>query len=262
MTKFRVRSVAATGAWLLLSAFGMAASAWAEPLDPSLQAQLLNLYDRYNKAIIAGNFEAALGLRSAEARQALHEVMANPAERKQFPIFVAMTTPDTMEVRHTHLAKDGQSASILVIAHKTIPANAPPGGPPPGTVSVGELTLNFVKEGGAWRFDANVFGMDPSKLKACKNTAFEPIDAYDKDRNTSMGGPIVSIDYEADYTLLIVRVTDEEDCVYLPKKADLQTSGLNLDLLLPYAIADIEGFPHKSDPQKVWADHITVNGDY
>lgn len=38
-------------------------------------------------------------------------------------------------------------------------------------------------------------------------------------------------------------------------------AGLNADLLVPYAIAEISGLPHKTDPQKVWADHITVRAD-
>jgi hypothetical protein len=238
----------------------MAAPAAAAPLDPALQAQLLQIYDGYNRAVTAGKIDDAIALRSSEAGKEVRGHLG-PAERAQTLVFLNMTVPDAFEVLHTHIAKDGASANILILAHKKVPPNAPPGGPPAGTVSNGEVTLDFVNENGAWRFDAPVFGMDPSHITPCRNQAFEPIEAYDQDRNTSMGGPIVRVDYEASYTLLIVRVTDEENCVYLPNRDALKKSGLNTDLLIPYAIAEIEGFPHKSDKQKVWGAHVTVDDD-
>jgi len=76
-----------------------------------------------------------------------------------------------------------------------------------------------------------------------------------------VGGPIVRVQFEADYTLLVVRVVDGENCAYMPNREAIQKAGLNLDLLVPYAIAEISGLPHKTDPQKVWVDHITVRED-
>jgi hypothetical protein len=106
-----------------------------------------------------------------------------------------------------------------------------------------------------------MFGMDPSQIKACKNQAFEPIEAYDQNMSSSLGGPIVRVAFEADHTLVIVRVLDEEDCVFLPSRVELQKSGFDPGLLVPYAIVEVDGFPHKSDKQKTWADRIKMGDE-
>ena len=77
----------------------------------------------------------------------------------------------------------------------------------------------------------------------------------------SMGGPIARVAFEPDYTLVVVRVVDEENCAYLPSRADIAKSGQNPDLLVPYAIISINGFPHKSDKQKIWAEKFSLSGD-
>jgi hypothetical protein len=56
--------------------------------------------------------------------------------------------------------------------------------------------------------------MDPTKIVDCKNEAFKPIDAYDRGKNASLGGPIARATFEADYTLVVVRVTNEENCAF------------------------------------------------
>jgi hypothetical protein len=151
------------------------------------------------------------------------------------------------------------------VKHSTlskIPADAPaPGGPPPGSVVTVELTLDFLREDGSWKFGDQIFGMDPTQIAACKNEAFEPIDADDRGKNTSLGGPIARVTFEANYTLVIVRAANEENCAYLPNRATIQKAGLNPDLLVPYAIVEIDGFPHKRDKQKAWVDHITIHDD-
>jgi hypothetical protein len=174
---------------------------------------------------------------------------------------LAEAIPDTIEVKHGSLSADGKSAAILIVATKKVPAKVPKGGPPPGSIMAMEMTLNFVSEGGQWKLGETVFGMDPAKIVPCKNPAFEPIDAYDDDKNVELGGPIVRVDFQPDYTLVVVRVVDEENCAYMPNREAIVKAGLNVDLLVPYAIAEISGLPHKTDPQKVWVDHITVRGD-
>jgi hypothetical protein len=69
--------------------------------------------------------------------------------------------------------------------------------------------------------------------------------------------PIVRVRFEADCTL----VADQENCAYMPNREAIEKAGLKLDLLVPYAIAQISGLPHKTDPQKVWVDHVTVHAE-
>ncbi|HLJ19331.1 MAG TPA: hypothetical protein VKU84_04000 [Stellaceae bacterium] len=251
------------GAALVVQALAMVLGGAAEaaPLDAAFQTQLLQLYDQFNQAITAGKVDEAVALRSSEARKSLRPYLGSKAKRRELVETISQVIPDTIEVKHASLAKDGKSAEILTVVTKKAPAKTPKGGPPPGSVMAMELTLDFVMEAGQWRLGDTIFGMDPTKIVPCKNPAFEPIDAYDDGKNVELGGPIVSVDFETDYTLVVVRVLDEENCAYMPNREAIEKAGLNLDLLVPYAIAEISGLPHKTDPQKVWVDHITVHED-
>ena len=145
---------------------------------------------------------------------------------------------------------------------RTVPPGTKiPGGPPPGTVMRSELTLDFVKEKGGWKYDNQTFGMDPDHILACTSESFEPIEAYDEDKNTSLGGPIVRVAFNADHTLVVVRVLDEETCAFMPDRATLEKAGLNSSMLVPYAIVEIDGLPHRTNKQKVWVDHVRVTAE-
>ncbi len=239
----------------------LCAAAPAKPLDAALQTQLLQLYDRHNQAIAAGKVDDAVALRSSEAKKALRPYLGSAAKRRELAAALTDAIPDTIEVKHGSLAEDGKSAAILIVATKQAPAKVPKGGPPPGSIMTMEMTLNFALEAGQWKLGETVFGMDPTKIVPCKNPAFEAIEAYDDNKNVELGGPIVRVQFEADYTLVVVRVVDEENCAYMPNREAIEKAGLKADLLVPYAIAEISGLPHKTDPQKVWVDHITVHGD-
>jgi hypothetical protein len=246
MTMIRLR--ARLFAIVASAAFAMAGpTALAGALDPALQAQLLRTYDSYNQAIAAGQLEQAMALRDKDTRDSIQKELGGGGKKSELLAFLRAGIPDSVDIRHASLAKDGATASIIVLAKKSAAAS--------------EVTLNFVKEDGAWKFGDQMFGMDPAKIVACKNQTFEPIDAYDQDRNTSMGGPVVRVAFEADHTLVIVRVVDEENCVFLPSRAALEKSGLKTELLVPYAIVEIEGFPHKSDKQKIWADKFNITDE-
>ena len=238
----------------------IAHTALAAPLDPALQAQLLQIFESYNKAVAAGKVEEALAFRSQEAQTTIKKELAGPEKRKEFLDLSAMMIPDKVEVKHSNLAEDGNSASILTLASKKIPeTQKDPNGPPPGSIQSAELTLEFVKEEGQWRYSEQVFGMDPTRIVACKNDKFEPIEAYDENKTINAGGPIVRVVYEADYTLMVIRVLDEETCTFMPNKATIEKAGFKTEFLVPYAIAEIDGYPHKTDKQKIWVDHITVH---
>ena len=252
---------AAAGLAILVSAALFTSPGSAAPLDAALQTQLLQIYDRFNQAIAAGKVDEAVALRSSEARKAMRPYLGSKAKRRELVEILEGGIPDTIEVKHGSLAKDGKSAAILLVATQKVPAKVPKGGPPPGSVMTMEMTLNFVREGGQWKLGDTIFGMDPAKVVPCKNPAFEPIEAYDDSKNVELGGPIVRVDFEPDYTLLVVRVVDQENCAYMPNREAIEKAGLKVDMLVPYNIAEISGLPHKSDPQKVWVDNITVRED-
>lgn len=236
-------------------------AALAKPMDVALQQQLLGIYDGYNKDLLAGKVADAIKLRSAETRASVAKEMPTAAARQQFLAMAQTMVPDTVLAEHATINAAGDKASIITIASKTIPKNAklPPGAPPPGTVMHSEVTLTYVKESDGWKLDDQMFGPDPGEVKKCSDEKYDGEAAYDTKQTTSMGGPIVRVDFAPDHTLIVIRVVDEENCVFLRDNKDgLMKHGLDPAELVPYAIVEIEGSPHKTDKQKVLADSLKV----
>jgi hypothetical protein len=249
------------GCFVTLAALWLAAApaCLAKPLDPALQQQLLGIYDSYNRAVTAGKLPDAMALRSAATRAEMQKELKTPKDRQEFLAMGKAMVPDTVEVRHATIDAAGDHAQLLLLIAKTFPpGKAVPGAPPPGSTQHAELTLNFVKQSAGWAFDEQIFGGDPTAIVACKDQRYEPAAAYDTGKTVSMGGPIVRVDFQPDHTLVVIRVTDEENCVFLPARDELLKHGLDPAKLVPYAIVEIEGSPHRSDKQKVMADSLTV----
>lgn len=241
---------------ILALAFG---TVHAAPLVPALQAELLALYDVYTKAVLAGNLPKALSYHDTETRKQLQKETKTQQQKKEFIEMHRMTQPDAFDVQYAEVSKDGNEAMVFGVARKTWPANMRgKNGIPQDGVTRGELTLQFVKEGSAWKYVNRTFGMDPDKITRCTNTAAEPVEAYDSDKNVSMGGRIVRVAFEADHTLLIVRLIDEEHCFSLPPKPKLQEAGFNPDRLKPWTIVEVDAYPHKQDKLKAMVKGIAV----
>jgi hypothetical protein len=245
----------------LLAAAPMAA---AGPMDPALQQQLLGVYDAYNKDLLAGKVTDAVKLRSAEMRAQAAKEMPTEAARQQFLAMAKTMVPDTVQPLHASINAAGDKASIITLGSKAIPKGVklPPGAPPPGTVLHSELTLSYVKESDGWKLDDQMFGPDPAEIKKCKNDKFDGESAFDSKKTTSMGGPIVRVDFAPDHTLIVIRVVDEENCVFLRDTKDaLLKHGVDPAKLVPYSVVEFEGHPHKTDKQKVLAGNVTVHDD-
>ena len=249
--------------WSIMPAalwLGVPLIALAAPLDPALQQQLLGVYDSYNKAMTAGKLPEAMAFRSAEVRKKVQQETKTASGKSELLAMGKMMVPDALEVVHATINAAGDKASIITVAAKTMPKNVKnPGGAAPGSTVHSGLTLTFVKEGGGWKLDDQIFDADPSKIVACKDDKYEPEAAYDTDKTVSMGGPIVRVDFQPDHTMVVIRVVDEENCVFLrANKEELLKHGLSPDKLVPYAIVEIEGSPHRTDKQKVLVDKLNV----
>jgi hypothetical protein len=234
----------------------------AATITPELQGKLLELYNRYNQTIKAGKLEDALALRSADVLKDLRAELKTPANSKDFLEFSQATTPDSLEVRHGTLSKDGTKATLYTIASKKIPPEGVgPGGPPPGTVMRGELKIEFAQENGGWKLAVPSFGADPDQVPSCKSESFEPIGAYHETTGMSLGGPVIRVAFEPQYTLLVIRVVDENNCAYFPNKEELRKSGIDPADLVPYAFVEITGRKHNSDPRKIWGDNLKIRAE-
>jgi len=217
-------------------------------VDGELQGRLLDLYHRYNKAIEAGKLDEALALRSADAAQDLRNQLKTAEDRKQFLEFSRQTIPEGLQILHTAPSKDGHKAVVYTIASKTMPAGA----------IRAELRLDFVKEDGNWRFSQPLFGPDPDKVPSCQSEAFEPVGGYEDATSTSLGGLVMRVVFEPQYTLIVVRVADENNCVFAPGRDELAKSGISADVLTPYATVEVDARKHKSDVRRFWADNVKV----
>src|SRR5262245_39893190 len=155
-----------------------AAGTTAAPLEPELQRQPFASYERYSKAIAARKVNHALATRSAAARKRPPAAMEKPKDRAELLALAKFLAFDAVEVVHGTLAKDTKSATLIAIGTKKIPADAklPPGAPAPGSIARLEMTLGFVKEAGAWKFDDQILGGDPDKIERCPDESFEPIE--------------------------------------------------------------------------------------
>src|SRR5690348_513103 len=85
-----------------------------------------------------------------------------------------------------------------------------------------EMQTDFVQEGGSWAITGQFFGMNLDAIKRAANDDPEPADAYDNDTSLNIGGPNRRVAYQKDYTLIVIRVLDEEHDLFLPPKPKLK----------------------------------------
>jgi hypothetical protein len=222
-------------------------------MDPELQRRLLDLYERYNTAIKAGRLDQALSLRPASIVQELRGQLKTAEDWQGFLDSSRQSIPSGVLVRHATVSKDGNRAVFHTVAAKAVP--------PSGATAHSEMKLEFVKEDGAWKFAQPTFGTDLDKITVCKNDSFEPIAAYSDTTDTSLSGPIVRTVFEPQYTLIVFRVQDEENCAFLPNREALDNEGIDPERLTPYTIVEIDGRRHKTDSQKIWGDRLRVRAE-
>ena len=217
------------------------------------------LYDGYNKAIAAGKLTEALAIRVAETRASAQKEMKTAKDRQEFLAMAKATIPDTTggPPRHDQRSRrQGRAADRGVQDLSARQAGARRAAP--GTTAHSELKLGFARQGNAWKLDDLLYGPDPAKIVACKDDRNEPMSAYDPDKDVSIGGPIVRVDFHPDYTLIVVRVVDEENCAFLPGREEIARHGIDPAKLVPYAIVDMRASPHRSNRQKVLVEHLKI----
>src|SRR5580698_9935532 len=112
------------------------------PVDGALQQELLGLYDRYGKLIVAAKMADAAQLRTAEPRAALLGLgKKSKREQQEMKEMARLMTPDEVTAVHATQDAEGNGVTIITMASKTWPAGLKfPNAPKPGTVTHGEVT--------------------------------------------------------------------------------------------------------------------------
>ena len=235
----------------------------AGPPDPALQQDLLDLYGRYSKLMAAGKLADAAQMRTAKPRAEIL-AMGKKSRREQAEMLemARLMTPDEVTLVHANVGAGGETATIIAIASKTWPAGLKfPDAPKPGTVTHGEVTLQFAREGQIWKLLDQSFGPDPAAISVCHDEPAETGAEYDRSVNGNIGGQIRRVDFKPDHTLVVIRIVNEENCLILPPRDWLAQNDGHPDKLVPWALIEADGAPHRSDKQRFWADKWTVTDE-
>lgn len=223
----------------------------------ALQSELAELYQRHIALVAEDKIDDALALRTKDLQAEVKADLEKGSKDDQARMMQMLKgmTPDTFAPEHVQMQGD-EAALLYGVASKVVPV-----GPEAGQLKRVEMMVEFARDGGKdgpWRIGMSRFLGDPDAVKRVENVAYEPIDNYDKGRDVNMGGRIVRVALEEDHTLVVVRMLDEEQALYLPDQAFLKERGFNVGLLKPYATVEAGGHPHKSNPQKVWVTSLDV----
>ncbi len=212
---------------------------------------LNEIFKQYNTAVSAGDFKKAFEFYAADTKAEILSEIKDPSERDGYEMMEKAMLPLSYSVDHSDIGKE--KASLYITGTYKSPDEEQP-----GKTSRQEVMINFLKELGQWKIDYKTFMGDPDAVRRSSDQDFEPESQYDFNKTTSLGGRIVSVKFENEFTMVTIKVLDEENLVFLQSKSELEKSGFETALLVPWRILSTEGYPHKSNPLKIWADSFEI----
>ncbi|MFA5830108.1 MAG: hypothetical protein WC843_06510 [Candidatus Gracilibacteria bacterium] len=214
---------------------------------PATMEELKKIFDDFNQAILAGDVDKAMQFVDIQSKKSFLEMFKTPEGKASILQMAPMMIPVSFTV--SHLDQKGEKALLYITgALKTEDKKN----------STQELMLRFNNEAGAWKFGGSLSLADLKDIKHVPDEKFEPESKFALNKTVSLGGRIVSVKFETDYTMVIIRVLDEENLIFLPKKADLGKTGIAADQLVPWKILSIHAHPHLSNKFKLIGDKVEI----
>ena len=212
----------------------------------NISTELKNVFDGYNAAMKQGDYNKMLSFCSSELQKEILDQVKTKKDQDDLMLNGQMQIPESYEIQHITSEKDSSKTTVYTImqfsAMKEIGREN----------SRIESEIHYKKEKDQWKLESVWFLNDPNKIKHPKDYTYNMGDAeLEKDGN--IGGRIVRTDFMSDYTMVILRVLDEEDIVFLPPKEDLINYGIFINDLQPWNIYEFTGHPHKTDKLKFFA---------
>lgn len=231
---------------LALIAFCVTTRAEADDVQTILTQRLQGYYDAQK----AGDIDKALGF-FAKEQQKLYsdEIGSDPDKRKMAADWMQKTAPKSFTVQKLTEDKAAHTASLFTVSEMLDDE---------GKLAHVEMQTDFVKEGGTWAITGQIFGMNLDAIKRAANDDPEPDSAYDTDTNLNIGGPIRRVAFEKDYTLIVIRVLDEEHDLFLPPKAKLKAMGVDPAKLTEGTIVSGDGATSRNDEFKHRIDSLEI----
>jgi len=199
------------------------------------------IYDSYLAAVKTGSYSQASPLLSKE----VHDQLPTPAVQAEYMEMVKQMAPIHYEVESVNVAKDGQTADVNLIVTIAVPEEIQKQEKLPPTQRAEEV-LRFVKEGGQWKMGPPLLLGDPDKRERPKDFNMGYRADYADGNNTEVGGPILKVDKQAEGTVYVLRLTDQEIAVFVPA-AKVSPE------FVPGSILVAHGAENKNDKLKVWA---------
>jgi hypothetical protein len=226
--------------WIALVLIGFSVIHRAEAGD--LQALLTQRLQGYYDAQKAGDIDKVLGFFGAEQKKMYGEEIGNdPDKRKMAADWMKKMAPKSFTVEKLAEDKAAGTASLHTVNEMLDDA---------GTLAHIETQTDFAKEKGAWVITGVVYGMNRDAIKRAANDNPGPDDSYDTETSLNIGGPIVRVAFEKDYTLIVIRVLDEEHDLFLPPKAKLKAMGVDPAKLTEGRIVSGDGSTSRNDEFK------------
>ena len=204
------------------------------------------LYDSYLTAAKEGNMDKIISFYTKDVQKEMKGHLKSKADRKDFFSFYKSQLPESYEIVHMSYGADSQTVILNAImqfdAMKEIQRER----------MRAESEIHFKKENDQWKLEEVMFLMDPDKITRPYDLTYKPEDA-DLDKEGNVGGRIISVDFKPGYTVVIIRVLDEEDAVFLPGEEELVKNGMSVKELVPWNVFEFLGHPHKTDKLKFFA---------
>lgn len=209
--------------------------------------ELKKIFDDFNQAILAGDIDKAMQFVDMQSKKSFLEIFKTPEAKAGFLRMAPTAIPVSYTVEH--LDQKGEKALLYITGvMKTEDKKK----------STQELMLHFSNEAGTWKFGGSLSLADLKDIKHVPDEKFEPESNFELNKTVSLGGRVVSVKFETDYTMVIIRVLDEENLIFLPKKADLGKTGIDAEQLVPWKILSIHAHPHKSKTFKLIGDKVEI----
>jgi hypothetical protein len=209
----------------------------------NLSADLKNVFDKYNTAMKERDFNKILIYCSSDLQKEILSQVKTKTGQDDLMLNGQMQIPESYEILHIATEQDSSKATVFTImqfsAMKEIERER----------SRIECEIHYKKEKDQWKLESVWFLTDPDKINRPKDYTYNPGD-MDLEKDGNIGGRIVRTDFMPDYTMVILRVLDEENAVFLPPKEDLIKYGISVKDLSPWNIYEFTGHPHKTDKLK------------
>jgi hypothetical protein len=226
---------------LVMISFSLTAGATAQD-DPEFG----RIFDAYNVAANKGDVNTMLSLSTTERQKEISGQIKGKKDRANFLLISRAQVPESYQIQHVSRGQSGQSATLYLVGQfSALPEMQRP------RLRMEEL-ISFKRENGLWKIDKALPLGDPDKIQRPQDLTYDPQDA-NLNATGEIAGRILKTEFQPGYTLVLLRVMDEEHAVFLPAKEALEKAGVPLKSLDPWNLYQFSGHPHKSETLKFFA---------